>query len=120
MWSGFYFLQMKNIPNSLYDGWSSNRGNDRSEFIYYRILTIRDIKNDYEIIPEEIKTLEEYYNIDGLGIDDPYYVVYGVYRMDVPKTMKKIGEFLNLKEAIQTLISITGNNVQESANQLPY
>lgn len=117
---GILFLQMKNIPNSLYDGWSSNRGNDQSEFIYYRILTIRDIKNDYETIPEEIKNLEEYYNIDGFGIDDPYYVIYGVYKIDIPKTMKKIGEFLNLKEAIQALTSITGNDVQESVNQLPY
>jgi hypothetical protein len=105
---------MTTIPNRFYRGWCSNEGNKRSNIVHYLISTIRDLP-DYEggVIPEEVKSLEEYFNIDQEAVDDPYYAVYATFRIDIPRGKLKIFETPDLKVAIFIVEQITGNKVQE-------
>lgn len=108
---------MISYPNKLFTGWCSNEGNKNSHILHYRIYTIRDI-SDYNggTLPEEISTLEEYFNIDGLGIGEPYYAVYGSFKFDIPKSPIKIFETEDLKSAIYIVEILSGNKVTENEN----
>lgn len=109
---------MKNMvsyPNKLFNGWCSNEGNSRSNILHYHIYTIRDI-TDYNAgsIPEEIKTLEEYYNLDGLSKSDPYYAIFGTFKFNINRGPVKIFETEELTVAIYVLEQLTGNQVIEN------
>lgn len=112
---------MSKIPNRFYRGRCSNEGNSSSGILNYLIYTIRDL-SDYEggVIPEEVKTSEEYFNFDEEGIDDPYYAVYATFKTDLPNGKKrlKIFETSDLKTAIFIVEQITGNKVQEIDEEL--
>jgi hypothetical protein len=105
---------MVSYPNRLYRGWCSNEGNKRSHILHYRICTVRDI-TDYNggTIPEEVNSLEEYFNIDDFGIDEPYYIVYGSFKFDFVRSSIKIFETSDLKIAVDIVEQLTGNKVQE-------
>lgn len=105
---------MASCPNRLYRGWCSNEGNKQSHILHYHIHTIRNI-SDYNggIIPEEVNSLEEYFNIDGLSLDDPYYAVYGTFKFDIPRGPVKIFETDELRVAIYIVEQLTGNKVKE-------
>lgn len=102
-------------PNRLFTGWCSNEGNSKSSILHYHIYTIRDI-SDYNggFIPEEISTLEEYFNIDGMSIGEPYYAIYGTFKFDIPRGPIKIFETEDLKVAIYIIEQISGNKVVEN------
>jgi hypothetical protein len=106
---------MVSYPNKLFRGWCSNEGNPRSHILHYHIYTIRDI-TDYNggTIPEEVETLEEYFNIDGLSINEPYYAIYGTFKMDVPRGPIKIFETDELRSAVYIVEQLTGNKVVEN------
>lgn len=107
---------MVSYPNRLYKGWCSNQGNSRSHIMAYHIITVRDLKGpDGERIPDEIKTLEEYFNLDNLTDDDPYYAVYGTFKIDIPRSPTKIFETDSLRIAIFILEEMTGNKVIEQS-----
>jgi hypothetical protein len=101
-------------PNRYFKGWCSNEGNPRSHILHYHILTIRNI-SDYNggFIPEEVNSLEEYFNVDGIGIDDPYYMVTGTFKFDFARTPIKILETSELKIAIDIVEQLTGNIIRE-------
>ena len=105
---------MVSYPNRLFKGWCSNEGNKRSNILHYHIYTIRDI-SDYNggIIPEEVNSLEEYFNIDALGLNESYYAVYATFKMDIPRGPIKIFETPDLKVAIYIIEQLTGNKVKE-------
>ena len=105
---------MVSYPNKLFTGWCSNEGNKNSHILHYRIYTVRDI-SDYNggTLPEEISTLEEYFNLDGLGVCEPYYAIYGSFKFDIPKSPVKIFETEDLKSAIYILETLTGNKIVE-------
>jgi hypothetical protein len=106
---------MASYPNKLFKGWCSNEGNQRSNILHYHITTVRNI-NDYNggLILDEVNSLEEFYNIDGLSKDDePFYVVSGTFKMDIPRGPIKIFETPDLKVAIFIVESLTGNKVAE-------
>jgi hypothetical protein len=105
---------MTSIPNRFYRGWCSNEGNGNSHILHYIIETIRDL-SDYEggVIPEEVKSLEEYFNIDGEGVNEPYYAIYGTFKHDIPRGRIKIFETPDLKVAIFIVEQLTGNKVKE-------
>lgn len=105
---------MVSYPNRYFKGWCSNEGNKRSHILHYHIYTIRDI-SDYNggTIPEEVNSLEEYFNVDGLGLNESYYAVYATFKMDIPKGPIKIFETQDLKVAIYIVEQLTGNKVQE-------
>jgi hypothetical protein len=106
---------MAGLPNKLFRGWCSNEGNTRSRILHYQIVTIRNIK-DYDggFIPEEVKTLEEYFNLDDISTDEePYYAIYGTFKLDVPRGPIKIFETDELRVAIFVVEQLTGNKVRE-------
>lgn len=105
---------MGSIPNRFYSGWCSNAGNPRSHVLHYIIRTIRNI-SDYEggIIPEEVKTLEEYFNLDEQANEDPYYAIYITFKFDIPKGTIKVFETNDLKTAIFVVEELSGNKVIE-------
>jgi hypothetical protein len=75
---------------------------------------VRDI-SDYNggFIPEEVNSLEEYFNVDGMGIDDPYYIITGSFKFDFARTPIKIMETSELKIAIDIVEQLTGNIIKE-------
>lgn len=105
---------MVSYPNRLFNGWCSNEGNPRSHILHYHIRTVRDI-TDYNggTIPEEVETLEEYFNTDLMSNDDPYYAVYATFKMDIPKGPIKIFETPDLKVAVYIVEQLSGNKVIE-------
>jgi len=109
---------MVSYPNRLFRGWCSNEGNKRSTILHYHIYTIRDI-SDYNggTIPEEVNSLEEYFNVDGLCKDEPYYAVYGSFKFNVARSPIKIFDTDQLKVAIDIVEQITGNKVMEDEIQ---
>lgn len=105
---------MVSYPNKLFKGWCSNEGNKRSHILHYHISTIRDI-SDYNggTIPEEVDSLEEYFDTDELSKDDPYYAVYATFKMDVQRGPIKIFETPELRVAIYIVEQLSGNKVIE-------
>lgn len=108
---------MVTYPNRLFKGWCSNEGNKNSHILHYCIYTVRDI-SDYNggTLSEEISTLEEYFNTDGLGIGEPYYSIYGTFKLDIPKSPMKIFETDDLKSAVYIVEELAGNRVKENEN----
>jgi hypothetical protein len=106
--------KMGSIPNRFYRGWCSNEGNSRSHVLHYHISTIRDL-SDYEggIVPEEVKSLEEYFNLDEESVDEPYYAVYATFKFDFARGPIKVFTTEELREAIFLVESLTGNKIVE-------
>ena len=105
---------MTSYPNRLFKGWCSNEGNNNSHILHYHIVTVRNI-NDYNggTVLDEINSLEEFFNIDGIGVDDPFYVVSGTFKMNISRGPVKIFETPDLKVAVFVVESLTGNKVVE-------
>lgn len=105
---------MVSHPNKFFRGWCSNEGNPRSRILHYRIYTIRNI-SDYQggSIPEEVESIEEYFNLDDQSIGDPYYAVYATFKFDIPRGPIKVFETDELRSAIFIVESLTGNKIQE-------
>lgn len=105
---------MVSYPNRYFKGWCSNEGNPRSHILHYHIYTLRDI-SDYNggTIPEEVNSLEEYFNVDGLGLNETYYAVYATFKMDIPRGPIKIFETPDLKVAVYIVEQLSGNKVKE-------
>ena len=110
---------MASYPNRFFKGWCSNEGNKRSKIIHYIISSVRDI-SDYSggRIPEEIESLEEYFDVDGLSLGEPYYAIYGTFKLDVARGPIKIFETDELRVAIFIVEHLTGNRVKE--NEIHY
>lgn len=106
---------MVSYPNRLFKGWCSNEGNPRSHILHYNIYTVRNI-TDYAggTILEEVNSLEEYFNTDLMGIDEPYYAVYGSFKFDFVRSPIKILETPDLKVAIDIVEQMTGNKIKEN------
>jgi hypothetical protein len=106
---------MSTYSNRFFRGWCSNEGNPRSHILHYHISTIRDLP-DYEggLIPEEVKSLEEYFNLDEEAEGEPYYAVYATFRFDIKRGPIKIFEGDDLKTAIFIVENLSGNKVQEN------
>lgn len=108
-------LDVVSYPNKFFRGWCSNEGNTRSNILHYHIYTLRDI-TDYNggSIPDEVNTLEEYYNLDNMSKSEPYYAVYGTFKFNVSRGPIKIFETEELRSAIFIVEQISGNKVVEN------
>lgn len=75
---------------------------------------MRDI-TDYNagFIPDEVHTLEEYYNLDNLAKSEPYYAIYGTFKMNIARGPIKIFETEELRMAIFIVEQLSGNKVIE-------
>jgi hypothetical protein len=97
--------------NRLVNAYAINT-NDRSRFRGFEIGTMREVSDYYGgTIIEEIKTAEEFLNSDEQAVDEPFYRVFGVYRIPAPISRKALGDFYDYKQAVQFLEDLTGLNV---------
>jgi hypothetical protein len=99
--------------NKFYQGHCGNDGNSRSHFRSFDIVTEREI-TDYEggCILETVKSAEEYYD-DTEMVGEPFYAVYGSFKIDFVQSSCKIMTTDKLEEAIAIVEHLTGNKVQE-------
>jgi hypothetical protein len=105
---------MTSYPNKFFRGWCSNEGNPRSNILHYHIWTIRDLP-DYEgsTIPEEVKSIEQYFNLDEESVGEPYYAVYATFKFDFARGPIRVFTSDQLRDAIFLVESLTGNKVIE-------
>jgi hypothetical protein len=106
---------MTTYSNRLFKGWCSNEGNPRSHILHYHIDTVRDI-TDYAggTIPENVETLEEYFDFDLMAKSEPYYVVSATFKFNIPRGPIKVFETPDLKVAIFIVEQLSGNKVIEN------
>ncbi|NBU33521.1 hypothetical protein EB118_10315 [bacterium] len=101
------------MNNRFYQGFCLNTGNNASHFRSFEIITEREI-TDYEggVIVESIKSAEEYYDDEEM-IGEPFYAVYGSFKIGFVQSSSKILVTDNLEEAISIVEHLTGNKAQE-------
>jgi len=105
---------MVSCPNRFFHGFCPNMGNARSHFSKFIIETAHDI-TDYEggTIIETVIRMEDYYFSDE-RVGDPYYLIHGTLKPDFKQKVRFIAAFDNLKQAIELVESISGNNITET------
>ena len=86
--------------------------NDKSPIVGFEITTCREF-NDYEggTIIHEVKTAEDFLDTDEFGLDEPFYRIFAVYKKDYYKTRMAIGDFYEIKEAMNFISDLTGEKV---------
>lgn len=86
--------------------------NEKSPIAGFEIITCREF-NDYEggTIIQEVKTAEDFLDTDEFGLDEPFYRVFAVYKKDSHRSRKAIGDFYNIKEAMNFISDLTGQEV---------
>ncbi|MFM7796013.1 MAG: hypothetical protein ACKO7N_04545 [Candidatus Nitrosotenuis sp.] len=105
---------MPSFPNKMFKGWCSNEGNPRSNILHYHIDTVREIDdhNGGKVI-DTVETLEEYFNFDDFSDHEPFYIVSGTFKFDIPRGPIKIFETDELRSAVYIVEQLTGNKVIE-------
>lgn len=83
--------------------------NPKSPIEGFEIVTCREL-SDYEggTIIEEIKTAEEFLNVDEEALDEPFYRIFAVYKKETLRSRKSIGDFYDIKQAMSFIQDITG------------
>ncbi|NBQ16947.1 hypothetical protein EBU24_01380 [bacterium] len=101
------------MTNRFYQGFCLNTGNPSSHFRSFDIVTEREI-TDYEggFIIETVKNREEYFD-DTEVIGEPFYAVYGSFKIDFVQSSFKIMITDKLEDAISLVEHLTGNKVSE-------
>ena len=82
-----------------------------STFSGFEIVTLREF-NDYEggTILQEVKTAEDFLDTDEWAIDEPFYRVFGVYKRELTKTRRALGDLYNVKDAMSLISDLTGES----------
>lgn len=103
------------IPkNRFYQGYCLNSGNSSSHFRLYKIDTEREI-TDYQggTIVESIKSVEDYFN-ETEAAGEPFYTVYGLFKIGFVQSAMKIMTTTDLKKAIDLVEHLSGNKIDEN------
>jgi hypothetical protein len=80
----------------------------QSNFSGFEIVTCREIRSlDGGTIIEEVKTAEDFVNVDELALDSPFYRVFGVYKNEI-QGRKMLGDFYSPKYAEEFISDLTG------------
>ena len=83
----------------------------QSNFRGFEIVTCREIRSlDGGTIIEEVKTAEDFVNVDELALDSPFYRVFGVYKNEI-QGRKMLYDFYSPKDAEEFIRDITGTVV---------
>jgi hypothetical protein len=100
--------------NRFFHGYCSNKGNAKSSFRYYIIESVREI-TDYNggSVLETINKMEDFY-FDDERIGDPFYGVYGSFKIDFKQSSMLITFSDSLERAIKLVENLTGNYVKET------
>ena len=79
----------------------------------FELITCREV-SDHEggTIIQEVKTAEDFLCTDEMGIEEPFYRVFAVYKASYSRTRRAIGDFYNITEAIIFLEEFTGKQVE--------
>lgn len=95
--------------NSLCNAYVINL-NEKSKYSGFEIVTIRETeeKNGGTKICE-IKTYEEFIDLENISLDQPFYRVYGLYKQS--KKRRSFGDFYKIKDAVDFLEDLTGLSV---------
>lgn len=101
-------------PNRFFHGFCTNIGNNRSHFSKFIIETAHDL-TDYEggTILETVKKMEDYYFNDE-RVGEPYYLIHGCLKADFKQSTKFIAAFESLKQAIELVEHLSGNDIIET------
>lgn len=105
---------MKELSNRFFHGYCSNDGNHQSHFRYFIVETVHEL-TDYEngTIFETVNNIEDYY-FNNQRIDQPFYAVYGSFKIDFKTSSFLIGTFSSLAQAISLVENLTGNFIKET------
>lgn len=108
---------MPNCNGRLINAYVSNP-NMKSSYSGFEIITCREISDPYTggTIIEQTRTVEEFLNVDKEALDDPFYRIFGIYKLrgqenkplsDV-KQRRVIADFYVVEEAVIFLEELTG------------
>lgn len=102
------------MNNRLFHGYCNNNGNTKSKISKFVVCTVRAISdyNGGQII-EEVKTLQEFFNNDGLGRSKPYYKVIGILNDDFG-SQTWLFDSDELEDCIYAVEYISGNTIIET------
>lgn len=105
---------MKELNNRFFHGYCSNDGNPKSHFRYFIVETVQEL-TDHEggTIFETVNNMEDFY-FNEERIDQPFYAVYGSFKIDFKTSSRLIGTYSSLSQAISLVENLTGNFVKET------
>jgi hypothetical protein len=100
--------------NRFYQGYCLNTGNNSSNLRLYKIETEREI-SDYEggTVVESIKSIEDYWD-DTEAVGEPFYTIYGSFKIDFVQSSLRITSTDSLQEAISLVEHLSGNKISEN------
>lgn len=83
-----------------------------SFFSGFEIVTVREY-NDYNggTYLDEINTIAEFLDASN-AYDEPFYRVYGIYKIDIPRSRRFICDFFDIEQAVSFLHELTGREIQ--------
>ena len=108
---------MVSVPNKLYYGVCYNANNPHSHFRYFSINTVRNKSDGNDQYIDAIQTKDEYYTYDRNLYGDPFYQVYGSFKIDFAQTGMIITETDDLEYAINLVENLTGEKIRDEKFQ---
>ena len=99
-----------NLDGKLVNAYMQNPCN-ASAFSGFEIVTLREF-NDYQggTILQEVRTAEDFLDTDEWALDEPFYRVFGVYKKELNKSRRALGDFYNVRDAMSLITDLTGNS----------
>ncbi len=108
---------MPHCNGKLVNAYVSNP-NNKSSYSGFEIITCREVSDPYTggTIIEQAKTVEEFLNLNKEALDDPFYRIFGVYKLrgqtnkplSEVKERRIIADFYAVEEAVIFLEELTG------------
>jgi hypothetical protein len=84
---------------------------DKSKFSHFELITVREYSDQMGgTYLDEINTATDYLDHNN-SIDEPFYRIFAVHRRSSPKKYQFIIDFLEIKDAINFLEDLTGENI---------
>lgn len=83
-----------------------------SLFSEFEIVTVREY-NDYSggTYLDEVSTIAEFLDSSN-AYDEPFYRVYGIYKVSMPTSRRFICDFYDIEQAVSFLHELTGREIQ--------
>ena len=105
---------MVSFMNRLYSGICYNRKNTSCSFRYFTITTVRMKQNDNgEYYTDAISDKEEYLTYDRDIYGDPFYQIFGSFKIDLKQSGMLISEIEDLEYAIRLVEHLTGEKMED-------
>lgn len=83
--------------------------NPSSRFKFFELITVREYSSpDGGTYIDRINTLTDFYADGRYAVDDPFYQIYGHYKIGFPQKERFIAEFFDLDSAVGFLQDLVG------------